>query len=137
MKSKAKDGCWYWAGSINASGYGNMYVNGRTQLAHRVMYEIEYGESPDGFDVDHICDTRICINPEHLRLLTHAENVRKYYKPNHCNNGHELTPDNTYVMIPNKKTGTTSRQCKTCSNSTHKKRYKLNKITAQLKANNE
>jgi len=56
-------------------GYGRMSVNGRDMYAHRASYELAYGKIPAGMNVLHECDTPLCINPDHLFLGTHADNV--------------------------------------------------------------
>lgn len=71
--------CWVWTGYIGTKGYGQFHImlNGRKAKrdAHRVSFAIFHGEIPEGMTVDHTCRNTRCVNPAHLRLLTHAENT--------------------------------------------------------------
>lgn len=70
-------GCWIWTQHIDASGYGHAWANGRTQKAHRVMYERTHGPIPAGLELDHLCRNRACVNPEHLEPVSKAINVQR------------------------------------------------------------
>ncbi len=69
-------GCIEWEKARYANGYGKVGIGGKTKYAHRVAYELEYGPIPDGMCVMHSCDNPPCINPDHLSVGTHADNVR-------------------------------------------------------------
>lgn len=68
-------GCTIWMQHLNTMGYGRLSVNGRMQYAHRASFELKNGKIPRGMNVLHKCDIPTCINPDHLFLGTHADNV--------------------------------------------------------------
>jgi len=80
MVDKNSFGCWLWKGTLNNKGYGSFYslLQQRTIGAHRASYELFVGAIPVGKVIDHkyahLGCPRHCVNPEHLRPITYAQN---------------------------------------------------------------
>ena len=71
-----ESGCWIYQKGPRKDGYCNFGVNGKTDLVHRAMYEVENGEIKDRNKiVCHVCDNRKCCNPDHLYLGSHSSNA--------------------------------------------------------------
>ena len=68
--------CVDWTASKTPNGYGKFYCEGSHIGAHRVAFELTNGEIADGLHVLHQCDRPECVNPEHLFLGTHTDNMR-------------------------------------------------------------
>ncbi len=85
---RGMDECWPWQGPIGNHGYGT----GGKGLAHRIICELAHGPIPDGYEVDHLCRVKTCVNPDHLEAVPKAENLRRQHEANYkttCNQGHQ------------------------------------------------
>lgn len=127
-----QDDCWWYAGIINAEGYGLIQVklNGKWTLlrAHRVLYENLVGEIPSDVVCDHTCRNRCCINPVHIELVTNAENLRRgHERLTHCKHGHPFSIENTMLWRDKK-----WRRCRTCFNAQRRRYYHKRKNSHQL-----
>lgn len=72
---KTAKGCWDWLGYRQSGGYGQTYMEGVRWTLHRLSWHFFMGEIPEGALVLHKCDRPCCINPEHLFLGSHKDNM--------------------------------------------------------------
>ena len=74
IKIDSDSGCWLWMGSRRGS-YGIIWNNNTNISVHRASWNIHRGDIPRGMWVLHRCDTPLCVNPDHLFLGTHRDNM--------------------------------------------------------------
>jgi len=86
VKKMRRTGCWVWTGGLtydwrggNRAGYGRFSIGGKPKLAHRVAYELFRGPIPDGMVLDHTCERKSCVNPDHLEPVSSRENVLRHF----------------------------------------------------------
>lgn len=133
-KVDKSDACWIWRGATTKpeNGYGQIRLDGKMQVAHRIAYELEVGQIPSGMDLDHLCRVRLCVNPAHLEPVSPYENFRRgvsqpasYLKQSHCKRGHLLEGEN--LAIAN---GGRSRRCRTCKRDNERMRRAISNRAA-------
>jgi len=73
------DECWEWMAVRHPFGHGKIKVDGQYEYAHRVAYSLERGALGDDL-VLHKCDNPPCVNPNHLYLGDHSDNLKDAYE---------------------------------------------------------
>lgn len=111
--------CWVWVAYQDGKGYGNFgFGHSKHVKAYRVAYEWAKGSIPKGLELDHLCRNKLCVNPEHMEAVTHAENVRRGLAGKvhnhqlakiHCPLGHPYDLLNTYYFPDGR------RKCRACN----------------------
>jgi hypothetical protein len=107
-------GCWIWTGAANMKGgYGVIWVGaGRAPTyTHRIVWEHYNGPIQPAMQIDHLCRTPRCVNPDHLELVTSRENTmrgNRASRPLVCKHGHWLLGENVLSCG-------TRRDCRTCA----------------------
>ena len=68
--------CWIWLGGKTQAGYGYFWHEGTAKCTHRFVWESLHGGIPEGKLIRHSCNTRSCVNPQHLFLGSQVDNMR-------------------------------------------------------------
>lgn len=118
------NGCWLWNAHTNNDGYGRFNIKGKIKFAHRVSYIFVNGNIKKNMELDHLCKTRNCVNPNHLEEVTHKENVRRgdgnpgfaLYNSSktRCPQGHEYNLKNTRYEFSKTSRSRLCRKCREC-----------------------
>lgn len=92
--------CWLWTGRRINSGYGTFW-DGKQVLSHRWSYEHAKEPIPPEMTIDHLCRNKLCVNPDHMEVVTNYENNMRgdsapaiNARKTHCSRGHELAGAN-------------------------------------------
>lgn len=97
--------CWIWTAAVRGKGYGHLWVNDKTESAHRISLRLHGIAVPDELLVDHMCRNKLCVNPSHLRLVTARINsiensvgpTARKAAQTHCKCGHALSGENLVI----------------------------------------
>lgn len=76
--------CWVWTAKATSHGAGWFKPGGRginPLYAYRFSYELLVGPVPDGMELDHQCHNRLCVRPDHLRPVSHKQNLENRSGP--------------------------------------------------------
>jgi hypothetical protein len=80
------EACYDWQGKTDKGGYGRVFFQGKTRLAHRVAWFLYHGYWAKQC-VLHACDNRVCINILHLRDGSYQDNIRDMVTRNRQSQG--------------------------------------------------
>jgi hypothetical protein len=114
-----EDGCRLWNRSLDANGYGQFHLAGRTVKSHLVAWALECGPFPPGLEPDHTCNVRSCTTTEHLEWVTHQENNRRIAeRSTHCRSGEHAWADPGVAIVR-----PVGRECRPCRLARRRLRY--------------
>lgn len=126
--------CWLWTGKLDRVGYGDRTIgpghdNAHRDFPHRIAYRLFVGPIPDGHEIDHLCRVRHCLRPDHLEVVTHAENMARgtWATAKTCRAGHPFSEENVYLDPKGR------RICRACNrerNRRYRERLTSGAITA-------
>lgn len=71
---RGADECWLWIGTTSDNGYGHLF-DGEIVYAHRFAVCVS-GRDPWGYDVHHLCENKLCVNPAHLEMMRREDHQR-------------------------------------------------------------
>lgn len=71
------NGCWVWQLGLAKDGYGSKWTPSGSVVAHRWYFEQTYGPIEEGLTLDHLCQNRACVNPDHMEPVTLRENISR------------------------------------------------------------
>jgi len=111
-----------------SDGYVRIMRKGVRYYAHRYFYEQKFGKVSEGLELHHKCENRACVKIEHLKPVTHKENMSYSknctIKTGYCRKGHILAEVGIYIHPTS---GPTCRECKRESVRRYRKRERLTK----------
>lgn len=134
VDKNSASGCWLWtASTFGGNRYGSFSIKGIDYSAHRVSYELYVGVDPGKLNVLHECDNGLCVNPNHLFLGTHKENMEDRGKKGRGNNPKGISHWNS--KLNNKKILEIRSKYKKCKNGHDKDCYGINKLSREYGVN--
>jgi hypothetical protein len=83
-------GCWNWIKYKDFSGRAYCTYGKQTLPAAKISYLVFIGDIPNGIFVCHKCDNYSCVNPNHLFLGTHQDNMTDRDKKNRVAKGEKI-----------------------------------------------
>ena len=134
-------GCWEWSGVLTSKGYPRAQGLIKRTLGidlnyvHRYVHHVCHGPIPDGLVIDHMCENKSCVNPDHIVSTTNAANILRSdgagavnARRMACIHGHALLGDN----VRTNKRG--QRRCLECGRINFRKWYNARRAASALAA---
>jgi hypothetical protein len=119
--------CWHWLGRVPKSGYSIFRWGGKTREGHVFSLLNARGPLPDGYETDHLCRRKDCVNPFHLEAVPQRVNILRSFclpainaRKTHCIYGHELSGKNLKIAL---RLGKETRICIQCTRDKQRKAY--------------
>jgi len=109
-------GCWIWTAGQDSKGYGRFFAHNKNMRAHRVSWEFYVGEIPAKVNVLHICDLPSCVNPQHLFLGNHFENMKDMAKKKRAKHPDQKGENHSQAKLNE----TQIREIRNCSDNNRK-----------------
>ena len=122
------DGCWPWKGTRHDFGYGQIWVDGRQRLAHRVVFELVYGYQPD--TVCHRCDNPPCVRPDHLFGGTQADNARDMWEKGRGSAPPVRRPGPEHGVTGYRKRGCRCEICRGATSAAKRRLYRARRLAS-------
>jgi hypothetical protein len=91
--------CWVWRDAPMKIRYGRFRTAIGNVYAHRFMYEHALGPIPNGYEVDHLCNMRNCINPLHLEAVPSLVNIERSWDLRRYREALGLGPRVNYIQV--------------------------------------
>lgn len=142
-----ENGCWWYPAEVSAKGYATTRIGWpvtKGTTIHRLSWIYYKGDIPEGMVLDHLCHNvttceggntckhRRCVNPDHLQLISSADNnsktVRVLKYKTHCTNGHDLK-DNLYQYNSGKYVRFACHTCKKERDKMNMRKYRAEKAS--------
>ena len=146
-RTSVTENCWVWTGARSSLGYGRLTIwhpvmkKSVNVAAHRLSLAIHGKPLPAGMDIDHHCNNPACVRPDHLRPISHRQNLRKktgadiadpnlrsaYFNGKVCKRGHDLTATGRWNA------SSQQYQCRACDRERMKRSRTMKRTAAPIR----
>lgn len=141
-----ENGCWWYPGALTSKGYATTRIGWpitKGMTVHRLSWIYYKGDIPENMVIDHLChnpkvcaggnncEHRRCVNPDHLALVTSANNSKRTSRiiklRDYCDNGHSLE-NNIYQYTTKQGVRMACHTCKKEQSKISQRKYRAEKV---------